>query len=55
MKKKRVIDMPPPRRKSAQVEVEEQVDWAPKIELKAPVSDMRAVLEKLKSRDGILG
>jgi len=47
--------MPPPRKKSLQVEVEEQVDWAPKIEEKVEIADLRATLESIKSKEGIIG
>ena len=45
----------PLKKKPLQVEVEEQVDWAPKIEEKAVIADLRAILERIKSRDGIMG
>jgi len=45
----------PLKKKPLQVEVEEQVDWAPKIEEKDVIADLRAILERIKSRDGIMG
>ncbi len=45
----------PLKKKPLQVEVEEQVDWAPKIEEKAKIADLRAILEQIKSREGIVG
>jgi predicted regulator of Ras-like GTPase activity (Roadblock/LC7/MglB family) len=45
----------PVKKKSFQAEVEEQVDWAPKIEEKAKIADLRVILERIKSREGIIG
>jgi predicted regulator of Ras-like GTPase activity (Roadblock/LC7/MglB family) len=45
----------PLKKKPLQFEVEEQVDWAPKIEEKAEIVDLRSILERIKSRDGIMG
>jgi len=45
----------PLKKKPLQIEVEEQVDWAPKIEEKAEVADLRSALERIKSREGIIG
>jgi len=47
--------MPPPRRKPQQVEVEEQVDWAPKLDEKASIADVRLALENIKSKAGVIG
>jgi len=47
--------MPPPRKKPLQIEIEEQVDWTPKTEEKAQTADLRAVLNGIKSREGIIG
>jgi predicted regulator of Ras-like GTPase activity (Roadblock/LC7/MglB family) len=46
-----------PRKKSVQIvpEEEEQVDWTPKIEQPTSFSDLRSALDKVKSRDGIIG
>lgn len=44
-----------PRRKSQRVQVEEQVDWAPKIEEKPRIPDIRTTLQSIKSREGIIG
>jgi len=45
----------PLKKKPLQVEVEEQVDWAPKIEEKAEIADLRAALESIKSKEGVIG
>jgi predicted regulator of Ras-like GTPase activity (Roadblock/LC7/MglB family) len=47
--------MAPPKKKTTQIEVEEQVDWAPKIEEQNHAVDMRPTLEKIKTREGIIG
>jgi len=48
--------MPVQKKKPLQVEAEEeQVDWAPRIEEKAQIADLRAALEDIKSREGIIG
>jgi predicted regulator of Ras-like GTPase activity (Roadblock/LC7/MglB family) len=47
--------MPIQKKKPAQIEDEEQVDWAPKIEEQAEIADLRACLEKVKSIDGVIG
>jgi len=48
--------MPPTRRKSQlQMEVKEHVDWAPKIETRVETKDLRATLERVKSRPGVIG
>jgi predicted regulator of Ras-like GTPase activity (Roadblock/LC7/MglB family) len=49
--------MPVAKRKTVQIadDEEEQVDWAPKIEEHTGVANLRAVLERIKSRDGIIG
>jgi len=46
-----------PRRKTVQVvaEEEEQVDWTPKIEQPTGFANLRSSLDKVKSRDGIIG
>jgi len=46
-----------PRKKSVQIvaEEEEQVDWTPKIEQPTGFSNLRSALDKVKSRDGIIG
>ncbi len=46
-----------PRRKTVQVvaEEEEQVDWTPKIEQPTGFASLRSALDKIKSRDGIIG
>jgi len=45
----------PLKKKPLQIEVEEQVDWAPKVEEKKEIADLRGALESVKSRDGIIG
>lgn len=45
----------PLKKKPLQAEVEEQVDWAPKIGEKAGIADLRATLERIKLREGIVG
>jgi len=45
----------PIKKKPLQIEVEEQVDWAPKIDEKTKIADLRATLERIKSREGIIG
>jgi predicted regulator of Ras-like GTPase activity (Roadblock/LC7/MglB family) len=49
--------MPPPRKKVVQVdeEEEEQVDWAPRIEEPTSIAGLRASLDRIKSRLGIIG
>jgi len=46
-----------PKKRPLQVEAEEeeQVDWAPKIEQPTGSTNLRAVLDRVKSRDGIIG
>ena len=45
----------PVRKKSPQVEVEEQVDWAPKVEEKKVIADLRETLDDIKRKDGVIG
>ncbi|HKZ94234.1 MAG TPA: hypothetical protein VJ249_06620 [Candidatus Bathyarchaeia archaeon] len=49
--------MPVTKRKTVQIEEEEeeQVDWAPKIDEQISVSNLRASLDRVKSREGIIG
>lgn len=49
--------MPVTKRKTIQItdDEEEQVDWAPKIEEHNGVVNLRAAVERIKSRDGIIG
>lgn len=49
--------MPVARRKTIQIadDEEEQVDWAPKIEEHTSIVNLRAAVERIKSRDGIIG
>lgn len=45
----------PVKKKIQQVEIEEQVDWAPKVEEKRVIADLRETLEDIKKKDGIIG
>lgn len=49
--------MPIAKRKTVQIEdaVEEQVDWAPKIDEPISVNSLKVALDRVKSRDGIVG
>jgi predicted regulator of Ras-like GTPase activity (Roadblock/LC7/MglB family) len=48
--------MPSPRKKTVQVEAEEeQVDWTPRIEQPITMASLRVSLDKIKSRPGIIG
>jgi predicted regulator of Ras-like GTPase activity (Roadblock/LC7/MglB family) len=49
-----VIDVPV-KKKGPQIEAAEQIDWAPKVEVKEHVADMRSVLDRIKTRKGIIG
>jgi len=46
-----------PKKRPVQIgaEEEEQVDWAPKIEQPTGSTNLRAALDRVKSRDGIIG
>jgi predicted regulator of Ras-like GTPase activity (Roadblock/LC7/MglB family) len=49
-------EVPPPRKKIVQVEAEEeQVDWAPRIEEPTTLASLRVILDRVKSRPGIIG
>lgn len=45
----------PIKKKVAQIETTEQVEWAPKIEVKEQRADVRSLLDKLKTREGVIG
>jgi len=45
----------PAKKKVPQVETAEQVEWAPKTEVKAQVTDPRTLLDKIKAREGVIG
>jgi len=45
----------PIKKKVAQIEAPEHVDWAPKIEVKEQLTDLRAVLEKIQAKEGVIG
>lgn len=48
--------MPMPKKKPVQVQAEEeQVDWAPRIEQPNGSLNLRAVVDKIKVRDGVIG
>lgn len=51
---RKVTDMPV-RKKSQQIEVDEQVDWAPKVEEKKVIADLRETLDDIKRKDGVVG
>ena len=51
---KRVSDVPI-KKKIPQIETSAQVDWAPKIEIKEQLADLRTTLEKIKAREGVIG
>jgi len=44
-----------PRKKVLQVETAEQVEWAPKAEVKEQVADLRSVLDRIKTGEGVIG
>ena len=43
------------KKKSPQAEVEKQIEWTPKIKPKEEVIELRATLEKIKDREGMIG
>lgn len=45
----------PIKKKVPQVETAEQIDWAPKAEVKEQVADLRTALDKIKTREGVIG
>ena len=45
----------PIKKKVPQLETPEQVDWAPRIEVKEQLADLRSVLDKIKTWDGVIG
>jgi len=45
----------PVKKKIPQTETTEQVDWAPKAEVKDKVADLRMVLDRIKAREGVIG
>jgi predicted regulator of Ras-like GTPase activity (Roadblock/LC7/MglB family) len=45
----------PVKKKVPQVETIEQVEWAPKAEVKEQVADLRTVLDRIKAREGVIG
>jgi len=45
----------PIKKKAPQIGTPEQVEWAPKIEVKEQLADLRSVLEQIKAREGVIG
>jgi predicted regulator of Ras-like GTPase activity (Roadblock/LC7/MglB family) len=45
----------PIKKKVPQVEIAEQVEWSPKAEVKEQVADLRTVLDKITTREGVIG
>jgi predicted regulator of Ras-like GTPase activity (Roadblock/LC7/MglB family) len=45
----------PIKKKVPQVETAEQVEWSPKAEVKEQVADLRTVLDKITTREGVIG
>ena len=44
-----------PKRKTSYVETVEQVEWTPKVEARERNRDLRSILDKIKTRDGVIG
>ena len=44
-----------PKRKTSYVETVEQVEWTPKVEARERSRDLRSILDKIKTRDGVIG
>jgi len=45
----------PAKKKVPQIETAEQIDWAPKAEVKEQVADLRTALDEIKAREGVIG
>jgi len=45
----------PVKKKAPQIETAEQIDWAPKTEVKEQIADLRTVLDRIKGREGVIG
>jgi len=45
----------PVKKRAPQIETAEQIDWAPKAEVKEQIADLRTVLDKVKTREGVIG
>jgi len=45
----------PVKKKVPQVETAEQVEWAPKAEVKEQVADLRTALDEIKAKEGVIG
>ena len=45
----------PTRKRVPQVETAEQVEWAPRQEVKVHAVDLRAMLDRIKVREGVVG
>jgi len=43
------------KKKGSQIETIERVDWAPRVEAKERSHDLRSMLDKIKTRDGVTG
>lgn len=44
-----------PKKKASYVETVEQVEWTPKVEVKERSHDLRSMLDKIKTREGVIG
>ncbi len=44
-----------PKKKSSYAETAEQIVWTPKVEIKERSHDLRSVLDKIKTREGVIG
>jgi predicted regulator of Ras-like GTPase activity (Roadblock/LC7/MglB family) len=44
-----------PRKKASYVETVEQVEWTPKVEVKERSHDLRSTLDKIKTKEGVIG
>ncbi len=44
-----------PKRKSSYAETAEQIVWTPKVEIKEHSHDLRSTLDKIKTREGVIG
>jgi len=45
----------PVKKKIPQIEATEQVEWAPRHEVKEHAADMRTTLDRMKTREGVIG
>ena len=44
-----------PKKKASYVETVEQVEWTPKVEVKERSHDLRSTLDKIKTKEGVIG